>query len=209
MKTFKNIAYRVLAVVALALAFGLPVKAQLSDNGYANIDWNFNVPLDNKFADKASGWGMNFEGGYFVTENVGLGLFVAYSSNHKYVGQELINVNNGSLYTDQQHTVFQLPFGAAFRYQFNRGNVAQPYFSAKVGPQYAKYTSAFSVFEEKQNTWGFYISPEIGIDVFPWSYGPGLHLALYYSYASNKTDKIFNYDYKGLSNFGFRVGVAF
>lgn len=209
MKTLKYIS-RVLAIVAVALAFAIPANAQLSDNGYANIDWNFNIPLSNDFANKASGWGMNFEGGYFVSDGLGLGLFIAYSSNHKYVSSQTIPVSStGTLYTDQQHTVFQLPFGAAVRYQFNRGGVAQPYITAKIGPQYAKYSTDFNVFEDKQNTWGFYISPEIGLNIFPWSYGPGLHIALYYSYASNKVDKIFNYDYSGLNNFGFRVGVAF
>ena len=69
MKTMKYISLRVLAIAALALAFAMPAKAQLSDNGYANVDWQFNAPLKNHFADKASGWGMNFEGGYFVTPN--------------------------------------------------------------------------------------------------------------------------------------------
>ena len=75
-------------MAAIAIAFAMPAKAQLSDNGYANIDWQFNAPLSNNFADKASGWGMNFEGGYFVTPNIGLGLFLNYHSNHEYVGRE-------------------------------------------------------------------------------------------------------------------------
>ena len=69
MKTMKYYFYRVMAVAALTLAFALPSKAQMSENYYANIDWQFNFPLGIDFADKASGWGMNFEGGYFITEN--------------------------------------------------------------------------------------------------------------------------------------------
>lgn len=209
MKTIKYIS-RIVAIVAVAIAFAVPANAQMSDNGYANIDWNFNVPLDGYFADKASGWGMNFEGGYFVTSNLGIGAFIAYSSNHKYIPAQKIPVSaTGTLYTDQQHTVFQLPFGVGVRYQFNRGGAFQPYVAGKIGPQYTKYSTNFNVFEDHQNTWGFYMSPEIGVNVFPWSYGPGLHVAIYYSYATNKVDKIFNYDDKGLGNFGFRVGVAF
>lgn len=41
----KYISLRVLAIAALALAFAMPAKAQLSDNGYANVDWQFNAPL--------------------------------------------------------------------------------------------------------------------------------------------------------------------
>ena len=72
MKTLKYISLRAFAIAALALVFAMPAKAQMTDNGYANIDWQFNFPLSNHFADKASGWGMNFEGGYFLTSNFAL-----------------------------------------------------------------------------------------------------------------------------------------
>ena len=55
MKTRKNIYFKVVALAAIAIAFAMPAKAQLSDNGYANIDWQFNVPLGNHFADIAKG----------------------------------------------------------------------------------------------------------------------------------------------------------
>lgn len=44
MKTIKYLSLRVLAVAALALVFALPTKAQMTDNGYANIDWQYNFP---------------------------------------------------------------------------------------------------------------------------------------------------------------------
>ena len=64
MKSTKHI--RVVALCALLLAAALPGKAQIFPNSYINIDWQMNVPLGNSFADKASGWGMNFEGGYQI-----------------------------------------------------------------------------------------------------------------------------------------------
>lgn len=208
MKTIKYISFRVMAIVALALVFAMPAKAQLSDNGYANIDWQFNVPLSNNFADKASGWGMNFEGGYFVTPNIGLGLFLNYHSNHEYIGRETLPVNGGHITTDQQHTIFQLPFGVAARYQFNRGGAWQPYFGVKLGTEYAKARSNYNIFQSSDDSWGFYVSPEVGLNVYPWAYGPGLHLAVYYSYGTNKAD-VLTYSVDKLNNFGFRVGVSF
>ena len=151
---------------------------------------------------------MNFEGGYFVTPNIGLGLFLNYHSNHEYVGRETFQMGAGEVTTDQQHTIFQLPFGAAARYQWNRGGSFQPYVSAKLGAEYAKVRSNFNMLEARDNSWGFYASPEIGINVFPWVYGPGLHFALYYSYGTNKAD-VLHYSVDGLSNFGFRLGVSF
>ena len=52
MKTLKYISLRAFAIAALALVFAMPAKAQMTDNGYANIDWQFNFPLNNHFADK-------------------------------------------------------------------------------------------------------------------------------------------------------------
>lgn len=209
MKTIKYISMRVLAIVALALVFAMPAKAQLTDNGYANIDWQFNFPLSNHFADKASGWGMSFEGGYYVTPNFALGAFLAYHSNHEYFGRQTLPVGEGgSINTDQQHTLFQLPFGLAGRYTFDRGSAFQPYVGVKVGPQYAEMKSTFNVYEANKSTWGFYVSPEIGLNIYPWAYGPGLHIAAYYSYGTNKGD-LFTYSVDGLSNFGLRLGIAF
>ena len=152
MKTLKYISLRAFAIAALALVFAMPAKAQMTDNGYANIDWQFNFPLNNHFADKGSGWGMNFEGGYFLTSNFALGGFLAYHSNHEYFSRQTLPVGtSGSLNTDQQHTVFQLPFGLATRYAWNRGGAFQPYVGVKLGTQYAQLKSTFNVFETNKD----------------------------------------------------------
>lgn len=209
MKTIQSLTRKAFAAIALAFTLTLPSMAQMTDNGYATIDWQYNFPNNNHFADKSSGWGMNFEGGYFLTGNLSVGAFLNYHSNHEYFGRQTIPAgDNGSLTTDQQHTLFQLPFGMATRYVWNRGGDFQPYIGAKLGAEYAKLSSAFNVFEAKDNTWGFYVSPEVGFTFYPWAYGPGLHLAAYYSYGTNKGD-LMNYYVDGLSSFGLRVGLAF
>ena len=209
MKTIKYLSLRVLAVAAFALVFALPAKAQMTDNGYANIDWQYNFPISNHFAGQSSGWGMNFEGGYFLTNRVTLGAFLSYHSNHEYFGRQTLPVgDSGSLNTDQQHTVFQLPFGISSRYVWNRGGTFQPYTATKLGAEYARMRSAFNVFEARKNTWGFYFSSEIGLSVYPWAYGPGFHFAVYYSHSTNK-GSLLTYSVESLRNFGLRVGVAF
>lgn len=208
MKTKRYAFLKVMAIAAVAIAFAMPAKAQLSDNGYANVDWQYNIPLNNHFADDSSGWGMNIEGGYFVTPNLGLGLFMNYHSNHEYVNRETFPLSDGVVTTDQQHTAFQLPFGAALRYQFNRGGSFQPYIGVKAGAEFARIRSNFNLVQVSDNSWGFYASPEIGLNIYPWAYGPGLHIAAYYSYGTNKAS-VLHYNVDGLSNIGFRVGVAF
>ena len=209
MKTKRHISVKALAMIAMVVAFALPSRAQTGDTFYSNIDWQFNFPISNSFADKASGWGMNFEGGYYLTENFALGAFLAYHSNHKYIPRQTISLgDNSSINTDQQHTLFQMPFGVAGRYVFNRDGMLQPYVSIKAGPQYARLKTTFNAYQNDDNTWGFYVSPEIGMNIFPWVYRPGIHVAAYYSYATNK-GSVMTYDVDGMSNFGLRLGVAF
>lgn len=209
MKTFKYISTRIMALGALALSIAMPAKAQTTESAYFNIDWQYNFPIGIDFADKSSGWGMNFEGGYFITPNIAVGGFLAYHSNHKYIPRQTLQLSDGSaLNTDQQHTVFQLPFGITGRYTFNRGEVFQPYVSAKIGMQYARLSSEYNIFESNDNNWGFYISPEVGLNIFPWFYRPGIHVAAYFSYATNN-GHLMTYSVDGMSNFGLRLGVAF
>jgi outer membrane protein W len=152
---------------------------------------------------------MNFEGGYYLTDNLSVGGFLTYHSNHKYIPRETISLpENGSLNTDQQHTLFQLPFGVSGRYTMNREGMFQPYFGLKLGPQYGKLKTVFNAFQETTDTWGFYMSPEIGVNIFPWVYRPGIHVAAYYSYATNK-GKLMNNHVDGMSNFGLRLGIGF
>ena len=198
-----------MAVAAIAIAFALPAKAQITPMTYFNVDWQFSAPISNNFSNKASGWGMNFEGGYYVLPDLSIGAFINYHTNNEYIPRQTLPINSSSaLTTDQQHSVFQLPFGLATRYAWNRGGAFQPYVGVKLGTQYAQLKSTFNVFETNKDTWGFYVSPEIGFNVYPWAYGPGLHFAAYYSYGTNKGD-LFTYSVDGLSNFGLRVGIAF
>jgi hypothetical protein len=64
------------------------------------------------------------------------------------------------------------------------------------------------VYEIDDDTWGFYLSPELGVNVYPWTGGPGFHLAVYYSYATN-SGEVLKSGVDNLNNFGFRVGLAF
>lgn len=169
-----------------------------------------NVPLGNSFADKASGWGMNFEGGYRITPAVAVGPFVSYHTNLQNIDRQTLILNNGSaLTTNQKHAVFQLPFGVTGRYSWCNNSVLQPYIGLKLGASYSEFSSYYYVIKQYDDSWGFYMSPELGVSIFPNpTYRFGLHLALYYSYATN-SGSLLTYKINNLSNFGVRVGISF
>ena len=88
MKTSKY--FKTIAICAVMLAAALPGKAQLFPKTYINIDWQVGVPLGADFADKTSGWGMNFEGGYFVTPAITVGPFISYQTNLQSISRQTL-----------------------------------------------------------------------------------------------------------------------
>ena len=175
MKTSKYQVLKTIALCVVLLAAARTGKAQVFPNSYINVDWQVGVPLGSSLADKASGWGMNFEGGYFITPAIAVGPFISYQTNLETIPRQTLDLGNGSALTvNQKHSVFQLPFGK----QYN-------------------------------DTWGFFLSPEIGVSIFPRpDYRFGFHVALYYSYATNSGD-VLTYSVNNLNNFGIRVGISF
>ncbi|WP_418993016.1 outer membrane beta-barrel protein [Alistipes sp.] len=206
----KSTYIRTIALAAAVLAFVRPAQAQLFPNSYINIDWQVNVPLGGDFAQKASGWGMNFEGGYFVTPEIAVGPFISYQTNLESISRRTLDLGSGSaLTTNQKHATFQLPFGVTGRYNWLKDSIFQPYAGLKLGACWAEFSSYYYVVKQYTDTWGFYLSPEVGVSIFPRpDYRLGFHVALYYSYATNSGD-VLTYSVNNLNNFGIRVGVSF
>ena len=206
MKAIARIFYTTLFVIL----FFVPSsgKAQISLDSYYNIDWQFNVPLGNDFSNIASGWGMNFEGGYYVTQDIAVGAFISFHTNNEYFSRRTLKLSKTlSLNTDQQHQMFTLPFGALVRYRFIESDF-QPYVGMKLGACYSEFNNYYYIFMRSSDRWGFYMSPEVGFNYYPWPDSIGFHMALYYSYATNKCSMM-TYSQSGLNNFGVRLGVSF
>lgn len=208
MKTIQTLTRRLAATAALVAALALTARAQLTPFTYFNVDWQFNIPVGDSFAGKASGWGANLEGGCYVLPDLAVGAFLSYHTNNEYVPRRTLAVSPSSaLTTDQQHSAFRLPFGVAARWRFSDGTW-HPYAGLRMGACYAKLSSDYYIYESKDDTWGFYVSPEVGINIYPWPGSVGFHVAAYYSYSTNQ-GAVLSYDVDGLNNIGFRVGVAF
>lgn len=205
MKTLKK--YR-LAIAAMVLAGAtLPAQSQVSLDAYYNVDWQLNIP-SNKYVDKVSGWGMNFDAGWYLTPDFAIGAFMNYHTNNQYVDRSVVSLSDETaVYTDQQRSLYQLPFGITALYRFIESDW-QPYAALKLGAEYAYTSSYYNIYKSSRDSWGFYLSPEIGVRWYPWANGIGLHAAAYYSFSTNQST-VMGAEFKDPSNFGFRLGVAF
>lgn len=206
MKRIRNSLYVFFAAVLLSVPFSS--KAQLSLNSYYNIDWQVNIPLGNNFASNISGWGMNIEGGYYVTDNIAVGGFLNFHTNNEYFSRRTLPLSGTlSMSTDQQHQMFTLPFGALVRYRFIQDDF-QPYVGMKIGVCYSEFSNYYYIYQTEQKRWGFYMSPEVGFNWYPWANSVGFHAAIYYSFATNKCN-VMSYKQSTLNNLGIRIGIAF
>ena len=197
------------ALCVASLCIGRSASAQLLPDSYFNVDWQINMPLGHTFAEKTSGWGMNIEGGYFVTPDIAVGAFLSFQTNLQNIPRQTLLLRDASLTAQQEHAAFQLPFGVTARYQWLPDSIFQPYAGLKLGAEYAKFSSYYYVVKSYAETWGFFVSPEIGVSIFPRpDYRLGFHVALYYSYATN-SGSLLSYSVDGLNNFGIRVGLSF
>lgn len=173
------------------------------------VDWQMNAPVSSGFADKISGWGMNYELTYEVAPRWDVGLFAGFHTNHKYIGRQSIQLSPGEVITtDQQRSAFQLPFGVTASYTFGDNKYIKPYVGAKVGTMFARNTTYFGTGGLYDEKWGFYVSPEVGLKIYPTGKHWGFHVAGYYSYATNRTETL-TCDIDGQNNVGFRLGVVF
>ena len=185
-------------------------QAQLYKSTYFNVDWQFNAPLCTDFANVPSGWGMNFEGGMYITSKLAVGLYGSFHTNNKYVEPQVLQLSPSShLYTDQIQSIFQIPFGALLKYRFIEDSMFEPYVTAKLGTNFIRMSSSNNVMDFYTESWGFNVQPEVGVSIFPSSSNrTGIHLALYYSYSTNQ-NQCLTYNLNGLSNIGFNLGITF
>ncbi len=202
----KKIICIMLAAAAFASA-ATPAGAQMGKKDYINAGWQFNGLAGNDFVKSAQGYGAYVEGGYYMTPMFAVGGFASFNTNNEYIPKKTYTFDDKSaLTTDLDRSVYQVPFGATLRFRFMR-NIFQPYLEAKVGTMYSTQSTYMSTFVNRHDNWGFYISPEIGMTFYPfYKTDVGMHLAAYYSYATNKNT---NYSLNGLNNVGFKLGLAF
>ena len=160
MKTIRYIFKKQFILLMILSVFCLKGQAQVEDNLHFNVDWQMNAPISTDFADKISGWGMNFEAGYYVTPRWSLGAFLSFHTNHKYVDRQTLQLSpTQSLTTDQQLSAFQLPFGLSTSYRLGHNDYLKPYVGVKLGAMYAENSSYMTTVRYYSNPWGFYVSP--------------------------------------------------
>lgn len=202
----KKIIYIIASAAAMVL-FASTADAQMGKREYINAGWQFSGTVANDFVENASGYGAYIEGGYYITPMFAVGGFASFHTNNDYIPKQTYTFQDQSaLTTDVDRSIYQVPFGLTMRTRFLRGEL-QPYLGTKIGAEYSTQSTYMSTFVNRHDNWGFYMSPEIGMVLFPFEKTDvGFQFAVYYSFCTNKNS---DYDIKGIKNVGFKLGLAF
>ena len=192
--------------MALVLFAG-EANAQMGKRNYINGGWQFNGTVANEFVQSAQGYGAYMEGGYYISPMVALGGFASFNTNNEYHPKQTYTfADKSALTTDLNKSIYQVPFGASVRMRFMRSEF-QPYVQAKIGTEYSTQSTYMSTFINRHDNWGLYVSPEVGMTIFPFQKTDlGFQVAAFYSYSTNRNK---TYSLKGLNNVGFKLGIAF
>ena len=197
----------ILSAAAALMVFAGTANAQMGKREYINAGWQFNGTVGNSFVETASGYGAYIEGGYYITPMFAIGGFASFNTNNDYIPKQTYTFKDQSaLTTDVDRSIYQVPFGLTMRTRFLRGPL-QPYLGTKIGAEFSTQSTYMSTFVNRHDNWGFYMSPEIGMVLFPFEKTDvGFQFAVYYSFCTNKNS---DYDIKGIKNVGFKLGLAF
>lgn len=185
------------------------LSAQDKSIAYFGLGWQYGSPFSNGFVNKPSGYGFYLEGGRYLNDKFSVGAFLNAQTNYEYTPRSSYPVGtSGTLTTDMQHGLYQLPFGVTARYRFLTGRV-QPFLALKVGANYAYAYTDVPTLRYYDKSWGAYFSPEIGVVAFPFGFrSVGFNLSAFYSFSTNESVP-FLQGFNGVNTAGLRLGLIF
>lgn len=201
---------RFIAVYLVFLISIIALNAQINPKTYYQCGWQFDFPINSSFSNSMNDLGLYVDAGYYFTPNISLGGFINVNTQYDEAVHSDGNANPEIPESIKEKSSYiSVPFGASVRYRVTDETWWQPYISAKVGVNYteAKSTMPFDTYSDK--SWGFYISPELGINLFPIKhYLLGINVAAYYAFSTNRHD-VSSKQVNGLNSVGVRLGVNF
>lgn len=208
-----NILNKLVMAALLVMGYVTTTSAQsthLPDRLSFQLDWQLNAPISGNFGNEFSVWGAGFETHYEITRKWSLGAFVNFHTNHK-IRRKTNAAHFSDRGTDNRPATIGFPVAVrTFWSLYNCDNgYFKPYIGLKAGAMYAQNSSYLNTVRIYERPWGFYVSPELGMNIYPQKYGRfGFHAAVYYNFATNKTD-LLTYTEDSKQNIGVRLGITF
>ncbi len=175
-----------------------------------SLNYQVNVPVGSTrdFISNSSFEGANFSWAYFVTPTIALGVDFSYNNFEENIGQKVYRPSESMAINAAQHRYTQVfPLKLQAKYFFTNDSFIKGYAGLGIGALSSGQHIVVQDLGEWHNTWGFLLSPEIGM-LIPFGYESpfGANVTAGYNWSTNKST-LGNTDMKNRQTFYFNVGL--
>lgn len=194
--------------IAIMILGSSAVIAQTRPPLSFNLNYSIAQPLGSvtDYADKTSARGWNAGLRYALNDKLALGLKVGYQDYYERLPRAVYSDKGQDISAVQTHTLQTLPIMATFHYSFAGAEARViPYGGIGIGAANMNYEKFWGEFVEKDNSWAFHVSPELGVNIPFGKYSPLMFNAgVQYNYAPYKHNEI-----KNLNSVQANIGLRF
>lgn len=162
-----------------------------------NINYSIAQPFGSvkDYSDKTSfrGWQAGLQ--YMISDQIGVGIKSGFQDFYERVPRAVYPTKGGDISAVQTRTLQVIPALATVQYQFTKPDaIVIPYASLGIGAANMNYEKYWGEFVDKDNSWHFMVSPELGINIPFGKASPLLfNASIEYNYASYKLAEITNF----------------
>ncbi len=181
--------------IILLAAVAIRANAQTRYEQVVSANWNTYQPIGATadFLSQYSLNGLNLNYSYYFNNNMGIGFDLSWSYNNKAIAPQVIKPNDHlAIYAAQYRMVQIIPIKAQFKYMITPDSFVKLYVAAGIGALNYSYQTEVQEFVLWDNTWGFLVSPEVGILVpFGRNASWGLNAHVGYNYGTNDFQNLY------------------
>jgi outer membrane protein W len=162
-----------------------------------NINYSIAQPFGSlkDYSDKTSfrGWQAGLQ--YMISDQIGVGIKSGFQDFYERAPRAVYPTKGGDISAVQTRTLQVIPALATVQYQFTKPDaIVIPYASLGIGAANMNYEKYWGEFVDKDNSWHFMVSPELGINIPFGKASPLLfNASIEYNYASYKLAEITNF----------------
>jgi hypothetical protein len=201
MKKLQFIIFAVLCFVTVAS------RAQDFDK-YISVSWDINMPVTNRsWLDATSARGYRIAYRKLVADRLLAGLDFGKATYSQYQPTVTMESPNGALTTDYFKYVYTygLTLSGDYLLHVSENERILPYAGLGLGASYNSFNTYYNVYQDKEDKWGFLVSPRVGI-LFPFGRKVGASVGVHYDFSTAKSQY---FGYPNFSNIGVQAGIIF
>lgn len=171
-----------------------------------SIQHSMHLPVGslNNFVNSISPRGLSFDFGYFVNDNLSIGVNAGYTDLYTKKDRKTYSYPETDISAVKSHSLRMTPILLKASYsKFKEGSTLQPYASLGAGVNLVTYQEWFGTLVDETNGLRFAIAPEIGTRIAFNKYAmSGIDVSLRYHYTAFKYNEV-----KNLQTLSLNVGI--